>query len=454
LIVPTLTIARNTLVESLRQPIFFVIIAISGVAQYLNTAMTAYSMGYRMSAAGEVTGDDKLLLDIGLATVFVLGIVLAAFIATAALSREIENKTVLTVVSKPIGRPAVVIGKYLGIAVAILIGTVIMFTHFLFALHHGVLSTASDDVHLPVVTFGLGGFGLALVIAAFGNFWYGWSFNQTFVLWLLPLSIVGYLAALPFKDDWGASDPSKVIRLQVYMACFGVTLALLVMSAVATAASTRVGQVMTVVICAGVFLLGLLSNHVLGRAAFHNTRVGVLADAVPVDPEDEGFTRVGQEYKLELKYPPTRQLRPGEAIYYGASPNGVGIAVPAFTPPDPASLDLTDRAFPAGTPSGVVVKEAEGTSVVIKQVGASPVPVGRAPFPGDHLFLGPTRVNIAAFTAWSIVPNLQHYWLVDAVTQASPIPPAHMILITGYAVMQIAACLAVAVLLFQGRDVG
>src|SRR5690242_17231027 len=113
----TTTIARNTFVEAVRQPIFFVMIVICGVLQLFNTWSTGFSMGYSDSA--EVSGDNKLLLDIGLATVLVCGMLLAAFVATAVVSREIENKTVLTVVSKPIGRPTVVLGKYLGVAASI-----------------------------------------------------------------------------------------------------------------------------------------------------------------------------------------------------------------------------------------------------------------------------------------------------------------------------------------------
>ena len=108
---PLLTIARNAFVESLRQPIVLVVVLLSGVLQYLNTAMSAYSMGYR-TFAGEVTGDNKLLFDIGMGTMFICGILVASFIATAIVSREIENKTVLTVVSKPINRASVVIGKH------------------------------------------------------------------------------------------------------------------------------------------------------------------------------------------------------------------------------------------------------------------------------------------------------------------------------------------------------
>ena len=82
--------------------------------QALNTAISAFSMGYTETA--EVHGDNKMLLDVGMATVFVMGMILAAFQATAVISREIEDKTILTIVSKPIARPTVVFGKYLGVS--------------------------------------------------------------------------------------------------------------------------------------------------------------------------------------------------------------------------------------------------------------------------------------------------------------------------------------------------
>jgi ABC-type transport system involved in multi-copper enzyme maturation permease subunit len=103
-----LTIARNTFVESVRQPIYFVLIAIAGLCLVLTTWSAGFSMG--MSESGEVSGDNKLLLDVGMATVFVVGVLLAAFLATAVISREIENKTVLTVVSKPVSRVTLVLG--------------------------------------------------------------------------------------------------------------------------------------------------------------------------------------------------------------------------------------------------------------------------------------------------------------------------------------------------------
>jgi ABC-type transport system involved in multi-copper enzyme maturation permease subunit len=78
----------------------------------------------------------------------------------------------------------------------------------------------------------------------------------------------------------------------------------------------------------------------------------------------------------------------------------------------------------------------------------------RPPLPGDYVFLGPTRVNAGAMAAWVAVPNLQFFWLLDAVTQNRAIPPGYVVLVFFYAIAQIGVFLSLAVVLFQKRDVG
>ena len=105
----TLAIARNTLVESIRQPVFFILVLACGIMQAANNFFSAYSMGFSDSA--EVSGDNKMRLDIGLSTVPVCATLLAAFLATSVVSRD-RGQDRLTVISKPVGRPLFVIGKY------------------------------------------------------------------------------------------------------------------------------------------------------------------------------------------------------------------------------------------------------------------------------------------------------------------------------------------------------
>ena len=80
-------IAVNAFVETIRQPIYGVILLATAVLFILNVSLAAFTLD----------DDDKLLLDLGLSTLLMSGLFLSAFSAAGILSREIENKTVLTV---------------------------------------------------------------------------------------------------------------------------------------------------------------------------------------------------------------------------------------------------------------------------------------------------------------------------------------------------------------------
>ncbi|MFQ5495005.1 MAG: ABC transporter permease, partial [Phycisphaerae bacterium] len=86
-----LTVAWATFIETIRQPIYGVILLATAILMVLNVSLAAFTLG----------DDNKLLLDIGLSTLLLSGLFLSAFSAAGVLGREIENKTVLTVISKP-----------------------------------------------------------------------------------------------------------------------------------------------------------------------------------------------------------------------------------------------------------------------------------------------------------------------------------------------------------------
>jgi ABC-2 type transport system permease protein len=446
-----LTIARNTFVESLRQPIFFVLVMLSGILQVLTTAGTGFAMGQTESS--EVSGDDKLLLDIGLATIFVCGTLLAAFIATAVLSREIENRTILTIVSKPVARPSVILGKYLGVAGALVLAAVVMLLFLLVCIRHGVLSTAADDPDGPVLVFALSAVFLSLFLGAVCNYLYGWAFSQTTMLVMLPAMTVAYALILMVSKKWHVQPLSADFKPQIMIACVCLTLAILVLTAVATAVSTRLGQVMTIVVCAGVFLTGLLSNYFLGRHAFKNHAVGNIRTVAPEQFNQVGLDHPGDTYTVTLEVPPSTPVAVGSPFYYGPNPNGFALAVPDFgSPPPPPAAGEEFMALRG--PSAVVVTASQGTTLTVRNIGESAVRVDRPPAPGDFVFLTPTHVNRPVMVAWALVPNMHYFWLLDAISQNNPVPASHVGLVALYAASQIAAFLALGVVLFQSRDVG
>lgn len=445
----TLAIARNTFLEAIRQPIYLVILLLGGLLQVGNTALSSYSMGYTEDT--EVSGDNKLLLDIGLATVLVCATLLAAFTATNVLSREIENKTALTVISKPVGRPLFVLGKYLGISGAISIATVILTVFLLWAIRHEVMSTARDSLDGPVLLFSILAVGGSLALGVWGNYFYGWIFPSTVVLTLLPTTLLGYVASLSFSKEWEFQIIIVDLKPQILIACLCVFLAMLVLNALALAASTRLKQVMTIVVCAGVFLASLLSNYFLGQHAFVNTPVALIADVEqrPVTPD---LSRAGQDFGFKLTGPPLQPLRPGTQIYFGPDPGGIGLAVP---PQDRFQGDVS-RAQDLINPEmgqALLIRSDEG-DFEYSMVNANGLAVQRLPEAGDHIFLQPTRLNAGAFAAWGVMPNLQFFWLVDAISQGHPIPARYVGLVALYTLIQVIGLLALATALFQRREVG
>ena len=445
-----LAIARNTFVESLRQPIFFVLVMAAGAMQVVNTLLSAYSMDY--SEQLEVTADNKLLLDMGLATVLVCATLLAAFVATSVVSREIENKTALTVISKPVGRPLFVIGKYLGIAGAITVAAVIMLIFFLFAIRHSVMSTARDTVDGPVLLFASTAVLIALALGIWGNFFYGWVFSSTVIGSLLPLVVIGYLITMMVSKEWEFQPISTDFKPQVTLAAVCVLLCLLVLTSIAVACSTRLGQVMTIVFCAGALMLGLLSNHLLGRHAFDNEQISVIESVEPDRIDTADMRKAGNFITVTLKTPPSHDLKVGDELYFGPNPNGVGLAVPA------------QQAFTGDATKGSDVENPrQGPALVIRAiepklkfvlVNVNNLAIERLPEKGDYIFLHQTGIHPLPRVAWGIIPNFQYYWLVDAITQGHTVPVRYFGMLAAYGFAQIIAFLSIGVLLFQRRDVG
>ena len=251
-------IARNGFLESIRQPIYIVTILIGILAMVFNQNLAGFTIGE----------DDKLLVDLGLSTLFLTGIVLSAFTASSVLAREIENKTVLTVVSKPISRPALIVGKFLGVSFAIAVAYYILVAVFLLIVRHKVYIGVGhgESWDGPVLTFGLlGGVG-GLLVAGAVNYLYRRPFPSTLAVCLalgmtVAIGVVAFVAR-----DWFLQHPLTDYRPQLMLAIVLVFEAILVLTAVAVAASTRVGQVLTLLICVAVFLTGLVSEFFLSRS--------------------------------------------------------------------------------------------------------------------------------------------------------------------------------------------
>ncbi len=290
-----LTIAGNTFLETIRQPIFGVILLVTALMFILNIGLAAFTL----------EDDDKLLLDLGLCTLLVSGLFLSAFSAAGVLTREIENKTALTVVSKPVSRPLFLAGKYAGLAAAMVVALYLAVLMFLLTQRHGVLQMSSDPWDGPVLVFGFGAVIAALGTAAFCNYFYGTEFSSAAVGLAVPLLTLAVLLTGFWGRTWERQPYGEgMANPNFYYAAALVVLAVMVLAAVALAASTRLGQVMTLLVCVLVTMLGLVSDHALGQHAFDSVVAQVLYHLVP----NLGFYGVVDAASANVGVPPSYVL--------------------------------------------------------------------------------------------------------------------------------------------------
>jgi len=98
-------VALATFKSETAQP-FFLIITLIGVVALAMFEFIPYN------TFGE---DVKMLEDSGLHLIKILAILQAVWAASTSIAEEVEGKTALTVLSKPIGRRSFIVGKFLGI---------------------------------------------------------------------------------------------------------------------------------------------------------------------------------------------------------------------------------------------------------------------------------------------------------------------------------------------------
>jgi len=251
------TIAKNTFIETLRQPVYVIIIIAALFLFFLSPFLTMYTM----------SDDNKLLREIGLSTLFLASLFIAIFSASGAVAEEIESATITTVLSKPVRRPIFIVAKFFGVSAAVVLAHYICTIALLMAIRHGVPETAADTCDWTVA--GTAGVIVVMVflLTAFFNYAYDWKFSSTAVVLAAIFSTFG-IVFLSFIDrNWQFNPQDNGINaLDVYGSVL-LLFAAIVISALAVAFSARFNIVVTLSACVGIFLLGLISDYTFGRFA-------------------------------------------------------------------------------------------------------------------------------------------------------------------------------------------
>lgn len=111
-----IAIASNTFRETIRDKILY---------NLLIFALLIIGLSYFL---GDLTVMEqvKVIKDLGLASIHIFGALMAIFIGIGLVSKEIEKRTIYTIVSKPVSRVEFLIGKYLGLLATLIMNVTIM----------------------------------------------------------------------------------------------------------------------------------------------------------------------------------------------------------------------------------------------------------------------------------------------------------------------------------------
>lgn len=244
-------IARLAAIEAIRRPVFLLISLSSIAGIVLMPLLLNYTLG----------DSARIIRDSALALAFVGGLLLAATAAGDALSRELRRGTAAILLAKPVPRAVFFLAKAAGIAAALFLHLIAALAATLLAVRAGASDLRLDwAAALPALFAVL----LAPALAGAWNHHTRRPFASAafFLLLIFLLLALAVSAAFPTPLDhlvFPHNFTWPILRVGLLLAfCLGMVAAL------ATALATRLPAAPVLLLSAGFFLFGLVSDSLLG----------------------------------------------------------------------------------------------------------------------------------------------------------------------------------------------
>ncbi len=114
-------IAGITFKEAKRDRILYLLFFFAAVCIIAARVLAILTVGDRV----------KIIKDVGLGSISLFGVLMAVLIGTSLVYKEIDKKTIFTLLAKPLHRAQFILGKFLGLVLTLFIMTLLMSVIFL-----------------------------------------------------------------------------------------------------------------------------------------------------------------------------------------------------------------------------------------------------------------------------------------------------------------------------------
>jgi ABC-type transport system involved in multi-copper enzyme maturation permease subunit len=150
----------------------------------------------------------RIVTDIGLASINLVGVIIAVFVGIGLVSKEIEKRTIYTIMARPISRAQFVLGKYCGLICVLLLNLLIMVAVFV-----GMMLMYRAPVHPSLFQSVQLIFVELLLVTAVAMFFSTFSSSTLSAILTLGVYVVGHLTT----DLKGVADKSKSEAVKMAM---------------------------------------------------------------------------------------------------------------------------------------------------------------------------------------------------------------------------------------------
>jgi ABC-type transport system involved in multi-copper enzyme maturation permease subunit len=134
-------IALNTFKEAIRDRILYLLLFFAAVCIIFSRVLALLTVGDRA----------KIITDVGLASLSIFGVLMAILMGTGLVYKEIDKRTIYTLLSKPIHRYQFLLGKYLGLVLTL--GVMLVLMTLIFAAFIFLYSLRVDWTFFAAILF-------------------------------------------------------------------------------------------------------------------------------------------------------------------------------------------------------------------------------------------------------------------------------------------------------------
>lgn len=139
----TLVIALNTFREAVRDRVLYNLVAFALILIASAILFGEISIGIQKT----------ILINVGLSSISVFGLLIAIFLGIGLVYKEMERRSLYSLLSKPIRRRQFIVGKFLGLNLTLLVNTVFMSAGLWAALYYVSRSFAHEDEFIWVAIY-------------------------------------------------------------------------------------------------------------------------------------------------------------------------------------------------------------------------------------------------------------------------------------------------------------